>query len=82
MPSDSRETPPVPDVREWLTSWSERVDDWQATAPRPIRIHDLAPQATAYRCKHATEWIAVKTRCQLTFDPAEQTALPTSWPTA
>ncbi|MGI5372720.1 hypothetical protein ACQEV2_00300 [Streptomyces sp. CA-251387] len=33
------------------------------------------PQAPGYRCTHATDWVSIRARRQLTVDPAEQTAL-------
>ncbi|MDG5808584.1 HNH endonuclease family protein [Streptomyces ossamyceticus] len=33
------------------------------------------PPAEDYRCTYATDWIAIKTRWDLTVDPAEQAAL-------
>jgi hypothetical protein len=33
------------------------------------------PPAEGYRCTYATDWIAIKTRWDLTGDPAEQAAL-------
>ncbi|WP_079049856.1 HNH endonuclease family protein [Streptomyces torulosus] len=33
------------------------------------------PPAKSYRCTYATDWIAIKTRWNLTVDPAEQAAL-------
>lgn len=33
------------------------------------------PPAEGYRCTYATDWIAVKTRWDLTVEPTEQAAL-------
>ncbi|MFF4787900.1 HNH endonuclease family protein [Streptomyces griseorubiginosus] len=33
------------------------------------------PPAAGYRCTYATDWVAIKTRWQLSIDPAEQAAL-------
>ncbi|MFF3503454.1 HNH endonuclease family protein [Streptomyces sp. NPDC003247] len=33
------------------------------------------PPAAAYRCQYVTDWVAVKTRWDLSVDPAERTAL-------
>ncbi|MEU5980586.1 hypothetical protein [Streptomyces sp. NPDC047315] len=33
------------------------------------------PPAASATCRYLTDWVVVKTRCQLAVDPAEHTAL-------